>query len=65
MISRIIDKVVDEMNSWQSRPLDRVYPVVLIDAIYEVERTCTAPPPGAKRIQPLAHAAAVGESGAP
>jgi len=37
MISRITDKVVDEMNSWQTRPLDRVYPFVLIDAIYEAE----------------------------
>jgi transposase-like protein len=34
LISKITDKVVDELNSWQARPLDRVYPVVLIDAIY-------------------------------
>jgi transposase-like protein len=34
MISKITDKVIDEMNSWQTRPLDRVYPVVLIDAIH-------------------------------
>ncbi|RSM56892.1 IS256 family transposase [Kibdelosporangium aridum] len=34
LISKITDKVVDEMTSWQARPLDRVYPVVLIDAIY-------------------------------
>lgn len=34
MISKITDKVVDEMNSWLARPLDRVYPVVLIDAIH-------------------------------
>lgn len=33
LISKITDKVVDELNSWQARPLDRVYPVVLIDAI--------------------------------
>jgi putative transposase len=32
-ISRITDKVVDEMSSWQARPLDRVYPVVFVDAI--------------------------------
>jgi putative transposase len=32
-ISRITDKVVEEMNSWQARPLDRVYPVVFVDAI--------------------------------
>jgi putative transposase len=34
MISKITDKVIGEMNAWQTRPLDRVYPVVLIDAIH-------------------------------
>jgi transposase-like protein len=33
-ISRITDKVIDEMAQWQNRPLDRVYPVVFIDAIH-------------------------------
>jgi transposase-like protein len=33
LISKITDKVTDELLSWQSRPLDRVYPVVFIDAI--------------------------------
>ncbi len=32
-ISRITDKVVDEMTEWMNRPLDRVYPVVFIDAL--------------------------------
>ncbi len=32
-ISRITDAIVDDMNSWQSRPLDSVYPVVLVDGI--------------------------------
>jgi len=32
-ISRITDAVVEDMVAWQNRPLDRVYPVVLIDAI--------------------------------
>ena len=32
-ISRITDAVVDDLIAWQNRPLDRVYPVVLIDAI--------------------------------
>jgi putative transposase len=32
-ISKITDAIVEEMNAWQSRPLDRVYAVVLIDAI--------------------------------
>lgn len=32
-ISSITDKVIDGMTEWQNRPLDRVYPVVFIDAI--------------------------------
>jgi putative transposase len=32
-VSRITDKVVEEMAEWAARPLDRVYPVVFIDAI--------------------------------
>jgi transposase-like protein len=33
-ISRITEKVIGEMTEWQNRPLDRVYPVVFIDAIH-------------------------------
>jgi putative transposase len=32
-ISRITDRVVEEMQSWQARPLDEVYAAVFIDAI--------------------------------
>jgi putative transposase len=32
-ISRITDAVVEDMLAWQNRPLDAVYPVLLIDAI--------------------------------
>jgi transposase-like protein len=32
-ISRITDRVLDEMAEWQNRPLDAVYPVVFIDAM--------------------------------
>jgi putative transposase len=32
-ISRITDAIVEDMVAWQNRPLDRVYPVILIDAI--------------------------------
>jgi putative transposase len=32
-ISRITDKVLEEMNDWQNRPLDEVYAAVFIDAI--------------------------------
>jgi len=33
-ISRITEAVVEELLTWQSRPLDQVYPVVFIDAIH-------------------------------
>ena len=33
-ISRITDQVVAEMTDWQARPLNQVYPVLFIDAIY-------------------------------
>lgn len=32
-VSRITDKVVEEMNDWATRPLDDVYVAVFIDAI--------------------------------
>jgi transposase-like protein len=32
-ISRITDAVVEDMVAWQNRPLDALYPVILIDAI--------------------------------
>jgi transposase-like protein len=32
-LSRITDKVIDEMTEWVNRPLDRVYPVMFIDAL--------------------------------
>ena len=34
LISKITDKVVEEMAEWQSRPLESVYPIVLIDAVH-------------------------------
>ena len=33
-ISRITDKVIEEMTEWCNRPLESVYPVVFIDAIH-------------------------------
>ena len=33
LVSKVTDAVLAEMTSWASRPLDAVYPVVLIDAI--------------------------------
>ncbi|MGH3343678.1 MAG: IS256 family transposase [Carbonactinosporaceae bacterium] len=34
LISRVTDRVAEELAAWQARPLERIYPVVLIDAIY-------------------------------
>ena len=33
LISRVTDAVLEELQEWQARPLDRVYPVVFIDAL--------------------------------
>jgi transposase-like protein len=33
LISRVTDAVLEELAEWQSRPLDRVFPVVFIDAL--------------------------------
>jgi transposase-like protein len=33
LVSRVTDEVTEAMAQWQSRPLDAVYPVILIDAI--------------------------------
>ena len=34
LVSRVTDAIVEEMAAWQARPLDPIYPVLLIDAIY-------------------------------
>ena len=33
LVSKVTDQVTEAMTEWQSRPLDPVYPVILIDAI--------------------------------
>ena len=33
LISQITDEVLDEVTQWQQRPLERVYPVVIFDAL--------------------------------
>ena len=33
-ISDVTDKIIPEIQNWQSRPLDPVYPVVFVDAIH-------------------------------
>lgn len=34
MVSKITDKILPEIEEWQKRPLDEVYPIVFIDAIH-------------------------------
>lgn len=34
LISVVTDAVVDEVKSWQSRPLESLYPIVYLDALY-------------------------------
>jgi putative transposase len=34
LVSRVTDAVLEQMQAWSSRPLDAVYPILLIDAIY-------------------------------
>lgn len=44
LISKVTDKVVDELAAWQNRPLDRVYPVVFVDAIHRQSGVTTSAP---------------------
>lgn len=34
MVSKVTDKILPLVAEWQSRPLDRIYPVVFLDAIH-------------------------------
>lgn len=34
LISEVTDSVVDEVKAWQARPLEAVYPIVYLDALY-------------------------------
>ena len=34
LVSKVTDAVLDELGAWQSRPLDPVWPVLFLDAIY-------------------------------
>jgi len=39
LISNVTDAVLEEVKSWQARPLDPVYPIVFLDAIHVKMRT--------------------------
>jgi len=34
LISRVTDEVIDELRQWQKRPLEAVYPILYIDALF-------------------------------
>jgi putative transposase len=34
MVSKITDKIIPTIIEWQSRPLDKIYPIVYLDAIH-------------------------------
>jgi putative transposase len=34
LVSNVTDAVVEEVRTWQNRPLDAVYPIVYLDALY-------------------------------
>lgn len=34
MVSKITDKIIEEASAWQNRILDRVYPIVYMDAVH-------------------------------
>jgi putative transposase len=39
LISKVTDGIVEELNEWQHRPLDAVYPILYIDAVVVKVRT--------------------------
>lgn len=34
MVSKITDKILPMITEWQSRPLEKIYPIVFLDAIH-------------------------------
>jgi len=39
LISKVTDGIVEELDEWQARPLDKVYPILYIDALVVKVRT--------------------------
>lgn len=39
LVSRVTDGILEELNEWQNRPLDAVYPIIYIDALVVKVRT--------------------------
>jgi transposase-like protein len=34
MVSKVTDKILPLITEWQSRPLERIYPIIYLDAIF-------------------------------
>ena len=51
-ISKITDKVIEEMAEWCNRPLESVYPVVFIDAIFVCVSSSDLAPASARILAP-------------
>lgn len=34
LVSKVTDKIFPLITEWQSRPLERVYPIIYLDAIH-------------------------------
>ncbi len=34
MISKITDRILPEVNEWQNRPLDKIYPVIFLMELF-------------------------------
>lgn len=39
LVSKVTDGIIDELNEWQARPLDAMYPILYIDALVVKVRT--------------------------
>ena len=51
-VSRITDKVIEEMQSWQSRPLDGVYAAIFVDAlVVKIHRRSGRQPADLRRLR--------------
>ncbi|MFF0226985.1 transposase [Streptomyces sp. NPDC004629] len=48
LISKVTDAVADELAAWQNRPLDAIWPIITIDALWDQDpgRACRTRSPG-------------------
>ncbi len=41
LVSRITDIILPEVNDWQNRPLDKIYPVVFFEELFSIQEKTT------------------------